>query len=320
MESYPLPDSALTQTSYDLVCLGAAALDLILLTPHVPEPDEKLVVQLAGREPGGLIANTACAARRLGLRTAWSGSLGGDEAGHLLLEGFNNFNVDSSLAEIFPGQTSDFCVVMVEPDGRRTILVTPVFKEPPRLTSQVLEALGKTRWVYTLPYGLNWLNQMAEVVHAAHGRVAVDLESSSPLRGADLQQALRQVDVVFCSRDGLALIDDSYNIEAGAEQLLAGGSQMVVVTRGAAGASLFTRQGRIDQPAFSVPVADTTGAGDCFHAACLYGLSVGWGLEAVLRFAAAASAIKVQQVGARGGLPDAAQVLAFLENSKNQNR
>lgn len=66
---------------YDIFCLGGAAVDWILRVPRLPWPDEKLVVDFVSRVAGGLVANTACAAARLGLRVAWSGLLGKDEGG-----------------------------------------------------------------------------------------------------------------------------------------------------------------------------------------------------------------------------------------------
>jgi sugar/nucleoside kinase (ribokinase family) len=65
-------------------------------------------------------------------------------------------------------------------------------------------------------------------------------------------------------------------------------------------------------PAFSVPAVDTTGAGDCFHAAYLFGYLQDWNVIQCLHFAHAAAALSVQQVGARGGLPTREQVEEFL--------
>jgi sugar/nucleoside kinase (ribokinase family) len=55
-------------------------------------------------------------------------------------------------------------------------------------------------------------------------------------------------------------------------------------------------------PAYRVPVVDTTGAGDTFHAGFIYGMLQGWTLERQLDFACAAAALNCTAVGARGGL------------------
>ncbi len=51
-----------------------------------------------------------------------------------------------------------------------------------------------------------------------------------------------------------------------------------------------------------MPVADTTGAGDIFHAGFIYGLLQGWPLEHQLDFACAAAALNCTATGARGGI------------------
>jgi sugar/nucleoside kinase (ribokinase family) len=61
-----------------------------------------------------------------------------------------------------------------------------------------------------------------------------------------------------------------------------------------------------------VQAVDTTGAGDAFHGAFLYGLLQGWELRQVARFANAVAAINCCTLGGRHGLPALAEALAWL--------
>ena len=56
------------------------------------------------------------------------------------------------------------------------------------------------------------------------------------------------------------------------------------------------------RPAYRVPVVNTTGAGDIFHAGFIYGLLQGWALERQLDFSCAAAAMNCMADGARGGI------------------
>ncbi len=305
----------------DLLCLGGSSVDLILRVPRLPRRDEKLVSQFVGRVPGGMVANTACAAARLGVTVGWAGTLGDDEDGRLMRAGFAEFGVDDSYAAVVTGGVTDFTVILLDDSGERTILVVPTLPAPPSLTDSALAALRATRLAYTVPHLPDWFAPRAEAVHAGGGLVALDVETSSPAQGADLTAAVDQSDIIFCNRRGLKLMTGAEDVPTGARALLERGLTCVVVTLGADGAYA---TGRADSSAVTcrvdghvVPVADTTGAGDCMHAAFMKGWLAGWPLDRALKFANAAAALSVQQVGARAGYPTETEVEQFLVNGWN---
>ena len=73
------------------------------------------------------------------------------------------------------------------------------------------------------------------------------------------------------------------------------------------------REGRIASPGFTPKIVDTTGAGDCFAAACLHArLAARLDWNDALRFANCAAAISTTGLGAQSALPTADQVAAHL--------
>ena len=71
------------------------------------------------------------------------------------------------------------------------------------------------------------------------------------------------------------------------------------------------------QPAFLFPsVLDTTGCGDSYHGAFLFGLLRGLPLEKTAALASAVAALNSQALGGRGGIPTYAQAAAFLAEFK----
>jgi ribokinase len=64
----------------------------------------------------------------------------------------------------------------------------------------------------------------------------------------------------------------------------------------------------------AVDSVDTTGAGDVFHGAFLYGLFQDWSVGRCLRFANSAGALSCTQYGARGGIPPLEKVTSMVED------
>lgn len=88
---------------------------------------------------------------------------------------------------------------------------------------------------------------------------------------------------------------------------------VLIITRGEKGVCYWEKNKVRTIPAFKVKATDTTGAGDVFHGAFLYGYIQGWPQERSIQFAQAASALKVQHLGAREGLPSKVAINRFLK-------
>ena len=91
-----------------------------LAAPPAPGSDTPAVVE--GR-PGGGGANTAAWLARLGVPVVFAGCVGDDEAGREAARSLAEAGVDARLA-VRPGRTGA-CVVIVGPDGERTMLTDP---------------------------------------------------------------------------------------------------------------------------------------------------------------------------------------------------
>jgi sugar/nucleoside kinase (ribokinase family) len=75
------------------------------------------------------------------------------------------------------------------------------------------------------------------------------------------------------------------------------------MTLGAEGAMALEGD-RIHQvPGCPVPVRDSTGAGDIFRGAFIFGVLKGWDIRRTLRFCNAAAAVSCQRLGALAGVP-----------------
>ena len=146
-------------------------------------------------------------------------------------------------------------------------------------------------------------------LHAASGATAsLDIERADcPEDAAVLLDAIKGFDLIFCNAESRAFVD------AALERPLAGLVAALVTTLGADGAQVETAEGRIASPGFTPKIVDTTGAGDCFAAACLHArLAARLDWKDAIRFANCAAAISTTGLGAQSALPTADQVAAHL--------
>ena len=74
------------------------------------------------------------------------------------------------------------------------------------------------------------------------------------------------------------------------------------VTLGRLGALAWDGRHFVHSRGYQVNALDTTGAGDIFHGAFLFGVLKGWPFERILDFSCAAAALNCTALGAQGGI------------------
>jgi ribokinase len=103
------------------------------------------------------------------------------------------------------------------------------------------------------------------------------------------------------------------DLEQACDELLGRGPWLVVTTLGKRGCYVRTRELHFYSPGFEIEPVDTTGCGDVFHGAFLYGLLQDWPLPRIARFSNAAGALIGRGYGGREALPSLAEIHAFIE-------
>jgi sugar/nucleoside kinase (ribokinase family) len=140
-------------------------------------------------------------------------------------------------------------------------------------------------------------------------KVVIDADSGRDAAPGDM----KLVDVAVVSEFYYRAYFDGVPYEEACKRLLAMGPELIVFTLGERGCVGMDRDGYFEIPAFRVPVADTTGAGDVFHGAFIAGLLKGWSVGESDRFASAAAAIKCTRIGGRAGIPDLKTTMLFMK-------
>ncbi len=103
-------------------------------------------------------------------------------------------------------------------------------------------------------------------------------------------------------------------------KLMKTGCETAVVTIGEKGCICDANDRIFLSPGFGVKVVDTTGAGDVFHGAFIYGLLESWPLRKTAKFANACAAMKCRRLGGRAGIPTLNEARNFIETFKNKTK
>ena len=294
---------------FDVVGVGYTALDYLGIVPRHPAADSKLELERLEIHGGGPAATATVTAARLGLRTAFIGTVGDDAAGETMLGELRREGVDVSGVLVQPGRLSQFAFIMVDSGtAERTILWTRGTLDPldPALIDPDLIRSCRGMLVDTMEPAAG-----AAAAAIARGAGATTLLDAGTLR-AGVREVLPHCDYIAASETFAGQIGGGGGVDAALEAMMAYGPRAAVVTLGPRGCVARSRAGDVAAGGFAVDAVDTTGAGDVFHGAFLFAALARWDLERCCLFANAVAALGCRALGGRSAIPSLGEALAFL--------
>lgn len=307
-----------------IVCMGELLIDFVALESGVSVGEASGFV----KAPGGAPANVAVAVARLGGESAFIGQVGADPFGHHLRDVLAAEGVDVRGLRMTGAANTMLAFVSLRADGERSF---SFYRNPSadmlmRPEDVDLEIIGGAKIFHFGSITLiNEPSRSATLAAVRAAQAAGALISYDPnLRPAlwesteaakvGIMSGMEFADVLKVSDEELLFLTGGDTVEplwAAGERL-----KLIVVTRGGAGASLFTREKRYDSTGKRVNAIDTTGAGDAFVAGLLVKLNEHPAdyiaqIEDILRFANACGALTTTQRGAIPSLPTRQQAESF---------
>lgn len=294
---------------FDVVGLGCSALDYLGIVSRYPCLDEKIEMLEFTRQGGGPVATALVTLSRLGASTSYIGKVGDDESGKFILEEFEKEGVDTSGVVIEKGVSSLFAFCVIEKNsGKRTIFWRRGSYSELDAKKLNKELILSARFLHLDSHEVNVSIQAAKWAKEKRIKIVLDAELNSP----EMKKLMKLTDIIIASSGFAQCFTKEKDYSKAAEKLFSLGPEVVVITLGEKGCLCRSREGSFTKPAFKVKVVDTTGAGDVFHGAFIYGLLRGWNLEKTAEFSNAVSAIKCMKLGGRAGIPTLEKVEEFL--------
>jgi sugar/nucleoside kinase (ribokinase family) len=295
---------------FDVVGVGANSLDLVCVLPDYPRADGTAKLQILNhwRSPGGQTATTLGTCAALGLRTAYVGTLGNDDAADTMREALAARGIDLRHVARREAPNPFAVILLAERQGERIVLWRREPGAALRVSDLPLDALRTARLVHVDDVDEDAAIAAARAARAAGVVVTTDIERATA-------RTLELVDAATVPIFGEGVpeaLTGASDPERALRALRARHAGWLCATLGARGALLLDgdRMHRVD--GHRVAAVDTTGAGDVFRGAFIAGLLRGDHPAAVLRFANAAAAHACTRMGALASVPAPSDVDALL--------
>jgi sugar/nucleoside kinase (ribokinase family) len=276
---------------------------------------------------GGCASNTAIALSRLGVPAALWGKLGRDTFGAYALQELKNNRVDTSGVLSEPSVSTSATLVLVDSKGQRSFLHSMAANDHIRPRDIKLSSLSYFNHLHIGGYFLFPTldgKPMARILQTARKKgVTTSLDTAWDLAGRwmkALRPCLPYLDFFMPSDREVKMLLPHLGpgqYRKAAREFLKLGCRTAVIKRGEKGSYLLNWDGEeIHIPALRTRVVDTTGAGDCYCAGFIKGLSLGWGLRECMELGNAAGACAVKALGATAGIKSFSQVQTLLKKQR----
>ncbi|OQB24573.1 MAG: Ribokinase [Firmicutes bacterium ADurb.Bin182] len=285
---------------------GSLNIDFVYYVERFLRPGETAASKNMEVFAGGKGLNQSVALSRAKVLVFHAGALGFDGA---MLKNFLNENgVDTSLLKE-SGKRSGHAIIQVDPSGQNCILLYGGANMDMDIDyiNSVLAGFGEGDIILLQ----NEINLLPDIMGRAHERGMRIFLNPSPMNSQVFALPLEYVDCFILNEveaedicgagDEDRLLDQLHKRFPSAE---------IVLTLGEKGA-VCMREGKVyRQAAYSVPVTDTTAAGDTFTGYYIAAVSEGAGCVEALQRASAAAALSVSRKGAAQSIPYLDEVLS----------
>jgi len=292
------------------VGLGLNATDTVLVVRDFPALGGKERVLSSSTHAGGQVATALVTCQRLGLRTRYIGKFGDDEGGKIQLASLKHEGVDVQYARMVPDTPNQFGHILVDQaTGERTVFWdrdARLTVNPEELTER---AITGARVLHLDGCDVEACLRAAKWAKRARIPVVADLDTVYKR----VESLFPYIDYLIASTKFLPTLTgqaDPFRVleyTATEYKMKAPG-----MTLGRDGALIYQGGQFHYSPGFVVETVDTTGAGDVFHGAFIFGLLAGWDVRRMLDFANAMAALNCTALGARGGIKTQAEAESLM--------
>lgn len=309
---------------FDVICIGAALVDMVARVERYPENDDEVFVSNLTLFSGGAAANTAYACAKLGLKTAFIGKLGrNDVFGSKILNDFNEVKVDTQFLKYSDEFNTGSAYIALSNEGERRIYAYSGAANYLSKADIIEEEVIQTKLLF-----LSSLKNIEGFIQAAiNGRnhkIPIILNPGMLIieQGlAKIVNLIKKIDIVIMSQREFRVLYDfkkkninPKTIRGDSFDIFSLGVRVLIITMGEKGALILTQKNaELIPPIKTDKVVDTTGAGDAFSAGFIYGFIQNSSfkfedLRNNVRIGNLIAGKCIEKLGARNGIPKKGEI------------
>ncbi len=303
---------------YNCTVLGDVLWDVVVSTEYAqPVYGGTRHCHFAGIFPGGM-GNVATALSHLGIRVSFIGKAGKDWLGELYLKNLKGNNI-STCVYISDYLPTGVVTVFVDEKGERSFLVFRGANDDLQ-PKQVEKArlIEKSNYLFLSRLSLvsspqrDAVYRAAELAREQGVKIIFDPGAHNLIASETtvFPKLLYLADILCANLEEAKVITGKTKMQEIITQV-SGRFHFVALKLGSKGCVLINKGKTVNVPGYKVKCVDTTGAGDAFAAALIYGLNEGLPLERIGRLANWFAAQVTRGYGARN-FPPKARIERFL--------
>ncbi len=304
------PDS-LRPDALTVAGFGQCSLDYLCVVDAFPVSDTKCEFSEFTIQGGGPVATALVTLTRWGIAARLASVVCNDAFGLRILKGLERENIDLSATLIREGVQSQFAFVCVEAEsGKRTIFWGRPDAEPVRANEIPKDFLEGVHALH-----LDGLHMEASVHLAGLAQergIPVILDAGSLRPG--VTDLIQRTDHFIAAENFAGQFAPEKSLPDLLQDLKRMGPEVVAITMGERGSLCLWEDEPQWLPALDIQAKDTTGAGDVFHGAYIYGLLQGWAPPDRFRWATVTASLSCLSLGGRAGIPSRKSVEKALKD------
>jgi sulfofructose kinase len=298
----------------DVIGIGQVCVDYLGRVHCFPDVEGRVELEEVTIRCGGPTATALLVLARLGMNVAFIGKVGDDNLERIVTQSLQKDGIDTSFLIKEKGKKTQVSFIPIEKEsGRRTVFWsrgTITSLKPKDIKKKLIT---QSRAVHFDELFVEAIIEAAQI--AKKSGVTVSIDAGSYEEG--IEELKGKVDLFIASESFMKEYTGEGNPQKGIKKLKEFGAKVTTVTLGSRGSLTIYNNELIQTPAYPVQALDTTGAGDVFHGAFLYGWLENWEIRQTLRFASATAAMNCLSLGAQGGIPKNPQeVFDFMKRAE----